>query len=601
MTNGLPWRRPRREPLLLGLVAAAALLPVFTVNAQDQSRLCLTRAIVHGHLHDDRCLANSFDRARYGGHLYSDKAPGLSLVELPAAEALLDEAPQDGPPYSLRLWGVRVLASGIAFLVCAFLVGRIAEGLRPGYGGASLVTFALGTMMAPLAAANFSQVVVAALGFGAFVLGWRGKPLLAGLAAGAAVLCDYQAALLLALVGLYVAAHGRRELARYALGCVPGIAVLGAYDALAFGRPWHASYRYVDNVFATAQSGGFFGIGAPHLYSAFMVFAGNDGLLVVSPVLAAAVWGLALLANERRREALLCAAVTVVYVLVNCGYFLPYGGISPGPRFLAPALPFLAVGLAPAFAWRPRVTAVLAVLSVIPNVALALVWPTNNPLRHTVWGQLVHLPARGSSSKFVHSLMPTVLHWLGVGKVWGAAVAALVAAAAVAVALRDTPLPRARRSARAALAVGVTAYAIGVAATCAIAAYPYGSRTLGVATYVNLRTSIEASSGLVRAGDNVSFIVTAWNPTETNITGVMLTIRLTRGMQLLGRPAFERGPGCTGTSTLSCNLEFLEGGMSTTIRFGVRVTEPSDQTVEASTASLGVPALQRSSFTVRVD
>lgn len=601
MTNGLPWRRPRREPLLLGLVAAAAFLPVFTVNAQDVSRVCLTRAIVHGHLHEDRCLATSFDRSRYGGHLYSDKAPGLSVLELPAAEALLNDAPQDGPPYSLRLWGVRVLTSGIAFLVCAFLVGRVAEGLRPGYGGASLVTFALGTLMAPLAAMNFSHVVVAALGFGAFLLGWRRRPLAAGLAAGAAVLCDYQAALLLALVGAYVAVRGLRALARYALGCVPGIALLAAYDTLAFGRPWHPSYRYVDNVFATAQAGGFFGIGSPHLYSTFMVFAGNDGLLVVSPVLAAAAWGLVLLARERPREVLLCAAVTVVYVLVNCAYFLPYGGVSPGPRFLVPALPFLAVGLAPAFAWRPRVTAVLAVLSVIANMALALVWPTNNPLRQTVWGQLVHIPARGGSSKFVHSLMPTVLHWLGVGKAGGAVVAALVAAAAVAVALHATPLPHVRWSARAAAVVGVTVYAIAIAATCAIAAYPYGARTLGVATYVNLRTSIAASSGLVRAGDDVSFVVTTWNPTELNITGVVLTIRLGPGMQLLGRPAFERGPGCTGTSTLSCNLEFLEGGMSTTVRFGARVTEPSDQTVEASTASLGVPALQRASVTVRVD
>ena len=312
MTNGLPWRRPRREALLLVLVSAAALLPVYTLTAQDHSRLCLTRAIVHGHLHDDRCLANSFDRSRYGGHLYSDKAPGLSLLELPAAEALLDRPVQDGPAYSLRLWGVRVLTSGLAFLVCVFLVGRIAEGLRPGFGAATLVTFALGTLIAPLAAANFSHVVVAALGFGAFALAWRGRPLYAGLLAGASVFCEYQAAVLLALVGGYVALRGVSALAHYACGCVPGIPALGVYDQLAFGAPWHASYRYVDNLFSTAQAGGFFGIATPHLYSAFMVFAGNGGLLVVSPVLAAAVWGLVLLARERPLEALFCATSRTV-------------------------------------------------------------------------------------------------------------------------------------------------------------------------------------------------------------------------------------------------------------------------------------------------
>jgi hypothetical protein len=49
-----------------------------------------------------------------------------------------------------------------------------------------------------------------------------------------------------------------------------------------------------------------------------------------------------------RAEALTCAAATVCFLLINAGYFLPYGGNSPGPRFFAPALPFLAVGLAPA-------------------------------------------------------------------------------------------------------------------------------------------------------------------------------------------------------------------------------------------------------------
>ena len=582
------------------LVAVAALLPVYTVNAQDQSRLCLTRALVHGHLHDDRCLAGSFDKSRYGGHLFSDKAPGLSLLELPAAEALLDRPVQDGPRYSLRLWGVRVLTSGIAFLACVFLVGRIAEGLRPGFGGATLVTFALGTLMAPFAAANFSHVPVAALGFGSFALAWSRRSALAGLLAGVAVFVEYQAFLLLALVGVYVAAHGLRAAVRYACGCAPGVALLGVYDQLAFGAPWHASYRYVDNVFAAAQAGGLFGIGTPHLFSAYMVFAGNGGLLVASPVLVAAVWGLVLLARERPVESLLCAVVTVAYVLVDCGYFLPYGG-SPGPRFLVPALPFLALGLSPAFAWRPRLTAALAVLSVLPTMVLTLVWPANNPLHGTVWSRLVHLPAEGGGSKLVHSLMPTVVHWLGPGRLWAAVPVLLAAAAALLVAFRSTPLPSVTWSRRTLAVVGVSVCAIAVAAASAISAYPYGARTTGVANFVDLRTSIQASSPLVRAGDGVAFVVTAWNPTDVNITAVVLRIKLGPGMQLLGRPAFERGPGCTGTTTLSCDLSFLEGGMSTPIRFGVRVIEPSDQTVTASIASHGVPALRSASFTVRVD
>src|SRR5262249_4775568 len=83
-----------------------------------------------------------------------------------------------------RLWAVRVLTSGLAFLLCAFLVGRISEGLAPGRGAAALVTFALGTIMAPVAPTGLAHDSAALLGFGAFALAWRRRPLLAGLAGG---------------------------------------------------------------------------------------------------------------------------------------------------------------------------------------------------------------------------------------------------------------------------------------------------------------------------------------------------------------------------------------------------------------------------------
>jgi len=44
---------------------------------------------------------------------------------------------------------VRALSVGLAFVLCAFLVGRVSEGLAPGYGGIALVSFALGTLVAP--------------------------------------------------------------------------------------------------------------------------------------------------------------------------------------------------------------------------------------------------------------------------------------------------------------------------------------------------------------------------------------------------------------------------------------------------------------------
>src|SRR5262249_19656886 len=75
-----PWAAPRRELLLLVLVAVAALTPLAVVTPQDGSRLCLSEALLHGRVSNDGCLEHVTDRSSYHGHLYSDKAPGLSLV-----------------------------------------------------------------------------------------------------------------------------------------------------------------------------------------------------------------------------------------------------------------------------------------------------------------------------------------------------------------------------------------------------------------------------------------------------------------------------------------------------------------------------------------
>src|SRR6185312_3074687 len=97
----------------------------------------------------------------------------------------------------------------------------------------------------------------------AFALAWRRRPLLAGLAAGAAVDVEYQAAVIAVILGIYIALQGRRAAAGYIGGLLPGAVLLGSYDWAAFGAPWRLSYRYVTNQFAAEQSAGFFGIHLP--------------------------------------------------------------------------------------------------------------------------------------------------------------------------------------------------------------------------------------------------------------------------------------------------------------------------------------------------
>jgi hypothetical protein len=406
-------------------VTIAALSFGYGAGWPDVSRLGLTEAVVYdGSLRIDRYADQTSDRADFGGHSYSDKAPGNSFLAVPPLEVLraagvIGERERVEGVWHDRglLWLLRVLTGGAGFVAVLLLVRIAAERLRAGSGTLAAATVGAATMALPLAATTFSHLAAGALVFAAFLLVWRnaGTALAAaaGACAGAAVLFEYTAAVAAACVLGYLLVRRRQvqTALAYVAGSLPLAGILATYNTLAFGSPRHFSYRYEVGLPELDQ--GLFGIQTPSADGLRDVLVGHRGLFVLSPVLLAASVGLALLWRRGQRgEAVLAATVVTMMTLLAAGFFDPYGGLSPGPRYMASALPFFALGLVDAYERWPRATAALALLSSAGMLYEAGTWGPN-----VDWS--------------------TVWWWAGVPRPLGFAVALAAIAAAVALVAPD--------------------------------------------------------------------------------------------------------------------------------------------------------------------
>src|SRR5690242_16989898 len=77
-----------RIVLMSAAIVVAAFSFAYGAGWPDVSRLALTHLVVFdGSIRIDRFASQTQDRADFGGHSYSDKAPGMSFAAVPVLEA----------------------------------------------------------------------------------------------------------------------------------------------------------------------------------------------------------------------------------------------------------------------------------------------------------------------------------------------------------------------------------------------------------------------------------------------------------------------------------------------------------------------------------
>ena len=375
MTSASPLRI-RERALLLGLLLFCSYAYFNQGHGWNQdSRFDLTRALVERHtLRIDAYHANTFDKAYFNGHYYSDKAPGLSLLAVPvwAADYVVERAAGRDLVFNFvadnGLYLSTVFIVGLLNTLAAVVLFLLALRLGISTNGAALVAviYGLGTPGWAYSTLFWGHAAAAALLLFAFaaamaLLEDRGGRrdfrlgLLLGGCAGWAVVTDYTCApaavLLAGLALLNARAGGWERMRRVAAGILfPAMAcaaVLAAYNTLAFQSPFRLGYSYVDPRFAGMRHD--FGLRLPRLGVLREVLIGRDrGLLLCSPVLAAAPLGLIAIWRERslRWSTMATALIAAYFLVLASSYVFWKGGYSWGPRFLFPAVPFLCLMLA---------------------------------------------------------------------------------------------------------------------------------------------------------------------------------------------------------------------------------------------------------------
>ena len=440
---------------LVILAVLVVCVPIVEVLMGHQgSRMAFTAAITDGHtLVIERWkYLLTVDFAMRDGAILSDKAPGQPFLMVPfyligktiGLPPIEPDLPAPGFFGNRMLWWLSTWTSAIPTAILAALMRRVATqtsgNARAGLVAAVAMVFT--TLLLPFANLLFGHALAACLIYAAWVLADGGtaapetvsttRLLWAGGLSGLAVLVEYTCAIVVIALIVQLLVTNARTVWAYALGGAPFALLLGLYNWTAWGSPISFSYSNSGS-FATHHAKGLFGIQLPDPGLTLQVLVGERGLFLMTPICLAGCFGLFLLIRQAhtRRVALFSLVVFIAFVCVQGGWSSVTAGASPGPRYVVPALPFLAIGVARFWQWSWPSTVLFSLVGAIPMFAAIMSNPLVQPTEP--WATAVWI-TRISEGRIAWTLWhEQMADWLVMVATW------IIAAGCIAVAWMCSP------------------------------------------------------------------------------------------------------------------------------------------------------------------
>ena len=355
---GLPW-------IVLFLALNIPFYEDGDVNAY--SRYAAMRAMsMEGTFQIDNMVHWTMDWAKApNGHYYSNKAPGPMLISYPVFW-LLDKFKQvtsEGFMSNYKdKWTVgfeHKVAIPLIFQMIPFclLVLFIINILKENNVSEVAITFTAiailfgntaSLMMTTWFGHGFSAWLILAI----FVSLYYQRYMLLGLFSGTAILSDYSIVLFLPGILIYVLYKSEFSFSfirKTALGTVIPVLLWVWYHWVCFGNPFLIPNMFQNPQFGASDLGGQFHLLPQLTILRKLIFGDERGILYTQPwVLLILITGIYYLTKKsfgKNYKALILLAFVsfALLILMNSAFTGWHGGSTPGPRYLSPVLPLLAV------------------------------------------------------------------------------------------------------------------------------------------------------------------------------------------------------------------------------------------------------------------